>query len=225
MMRTLLGLVSVICVATVLSELAGLGLLWYRGQLTAATVADIRAILSGEYAGEVDGGDDGEGVDSVAAADVIEKRSMAVMGLSNRAQELDLLKAILDENARQLSEQQAEFELKQEAFETRLADLEETVNEEATEQTRAVLARMDAPDAVQNLMELDLQENLVLLKGMSDKKIAELLQQFLEGDQAQITRGHEIFEGLSRGDPANSLVEATAGELTQDVAAEAPPAN
>ena len=47
MIRSLLVLFCVFCVATTLSAIGGAGLLWFRGQLTPASLAEIRLILAG----------------------------------------------------------------------------------------------------------------------------------------------------------------------------------
>ena len=49
MIRSLMVVICIFCVATILSEVVGLGFLWYRGQLTSETIAEIRVILSGQY--------------------------------------------------------------------------------------------------------------------------------------------------------------------------------
>jgi hypothetical protein len=49
MIRTPIVVICIFCVATILSEVVGLGFLWYRGQLASETIAEIRVSLSGQY--------------------------------------------------------------------------------------------------------------------------------------------------------------------------------
>ena len=48
MIRTSLVVISVVCVATLLSEVLGLAFLWSRGQLTVDIINDIRLVLVGQ---------------------------------------------------------------------------------------------------------------------------------------------------------------------------------
>jgi len=215
MIRPLIVLICIFCVATIMSELVGVGFLWYRGQLTSEIVADIRDILSGQFRdpSETDPEDE---TSPLSTDDVMEQRTWKVMDLSNREKEMSILKTMVDENAVALSTRQEKFDNKKKLFEEQLETLNAKVVSEASEQARGILLKLPAADAVLNLMELDLEENIVLLKGMSEKKIAELLGEFLKGDQKQVKRGHEIFEALSRGEPAKSLLDQTKKQVTSD---------
>ena len=76
---------------------------------------------------------------------------------------------------------------------------------------------MSPDDAVENLMQLDLEENIVLLKGMPEKQIAKILQEFLKGKDEQLERGWQIFEAISRGEPSKKLIDAARQQLTQGI--------
>jgi hypothetical protein len=67
-------------------------------------------------------------------------------------------------------------------------------------------------------MQLPLDEDIVLMKGMPEKMIAKILKEFQatlitssdasgERKETPAERGRKIFEALSRGEPSRSLLE------------------
>ncbi|MCH7990024.1 MAG: hypothetical protein IID46_12855 [Planctomycetes bacterium] len=215
MIRSLIVVICIFCVATILSEFVGLGFLWYRGQLTPEIIAEIRVILSGQYH-DLSEGEQEEETFYPSSEDIVKQRSISIMDFNNREEELDSLKSLVDENAVRFSNQQEIFERNKIEFDKKLATLVEQIVSEGSEQARGVLVKLTSSDAVLYLMELDLQVNIVLLKGMPEKKIAEYQEEFLKGDQKQVKRGHEIFEALSRGEPKKSLIDQTQSQLTEE---------
>jgi hypothetical protein len=208
MMRSLVVVICIFCVATILSEVLGAGFLWYRGQLTSETVAEIRVILRGQYH-EFSEGEQEEEVFYPSSEDIVKQRSISIMNFNNREKELGIMKSLVEENATSFSKQQEDLERKEIEFVKKLKMLDEQAVSEGAEQARGILIKLAPSDAVFYLMEMDLQENIVLLKGMPEKKIAEYQEEFLKGDQKQVKRGHEIFEALSRGEPEKSLIDQT----------------
>ena len=92
------------------------------------------------------------------------------------------------------------------AFVTQLDTRLAAVTSTATEQARNILLAMSGTDAVAHLMELDLEENVVLLKGMPEKKIASILGAFSQGDIEQFKRGQDIFKAISVAGPASQII-------------------
>ena len=135
MIRPLMVLICIFCVATIMSELVGVGFLWYRGQLTSEIVTDIRDILSGQFrdSSETDPEDE---TSPLSTEDVIEQRTWKVMDLSNREKEMSILRNMVDENAVSLTKKQQEFDDKKKLFEEKLKALDEKVVSEASEQAR-----------------------------------------------------------------------------------------
>jgi hypothetical protein len=76
-------------------------------------------------------------------------------------------------------------------------------------------------------MQLPLDQDVVLMKGMPETTIAKILKEFqasgepsvVDGKDAPAERGRQIFEALSRGEPSRSLLE------TQRKAAQTEPVN
>lgn len=212
MIRKLMTFVGIVCVAAVITEAFAVGLLWYRGQLTPDTLTDVGRLLSGEEA-ESMSDDDAETVPPST-----EELAMAIvraqLDLDSRDQEAKLLMDMVEQGRVQLSEDRAAFLAEKKAFEERLAALEERWASEGTDQARRILKSQRPEDSYAQLAPLELDEAVMLLRGLPDKTIASILQQFARSnDEQQTRRGREIFEALSRGEPRRSLVDepTTAG--------------
>ena len=146
-MRTAGMIVAIVCVATVLSELLGLGFLWYRGQLTSASVADIRMVLTGDDGDSLDVDEAGE-QDQPSIEDVAEDRTTRILELSTREEELALLKSIVTGNRKDLITDQDGFKAQKKGFEEDLKALQKTAASEAMEQTRGILLALPPADAI-----------------------------------------------------------------------------
>jgi flagellar motility protein MotE (MotC chaperone) len=209
MIRSALVVLSVFCIATLLSELSALAFLWYRGQLTADVVSDVRSALSGQNQAQVDPVPDSEPV-RPSADEVTRNRSMRILDLSTRESELAVMKAMVTQKTNEVMAQKRSFEAQKQDFQAQLKAMSEQMNAEATEQTRGVLQAMSTPDAVESLMQLPLHSAVTLLKGLPEKTIAKIIQEFASDPEnpVRIERGHEIFEAIRRGEPNSSLVDA-----------------
>ncbi len=222
MMRTIVTVLGVVCAATLVTEGLALGLLWYRGQLNAESVAEITAILSGEEPGGTALADDEApppSTEEVANAIARER-----LELDTRDDEFRVLMKLVEDERRQLDEDLAVLESSKKKFEERLAELEKTLTSEGVDQARRILKAQRAEDAVAQLAPLEFEEAVILLRGLPDKTIAAILQQFAaSNDEQQRRRGLEIFEALSRGEPKRSVVDQAAGTGTEDAGGTAPP--
>jgi hypothetical protein len=215
MKRAILILISVICVVVMIAEAAGLGWLWLQGRLTNATLADLAAILSGR---ETDDGVDAAGADRIepSSSQVMQQRIARTFDLGVRETELGLLKSMVTEKRDALLADMNLFENQKREFEERLAAMQERLEGEASEQTRSVLAGLSPADSVAYLMGLDLEENVVLLKGMAPKAISSILKEFNQPESPDDVRqrGAAIFEALSQGTPDTELVDAARQDLS-----------
>jgi len=221
-MRSLLTVLCVFSVATLLSEGLGVAFLWYRGQLTGETLKEIRLVLSGEDQSAFGDVDELEN-DQPSVDDVVRDRSLRILGLISRENELSILRTMVDAKATSLSKQQEEFDRKAEEFDKRLEQLNADINSKAAKSSRGILLALPAADAVGNLMTLELPQNIVLLKGMPDKSVAKILREFFRVDETKYPgaakRGYEIFKGISDGEPLKKLIDDTNIQLS----AEGPP--
>jgi hypothetical protein len=214
MIRSLLVIFAVFCIATLLSEGLAVGYLWYRGQLNSEMLKDIRLVLSGETDAVFNKVEVAEPV-LPSREDVVATRSMRILDLTTREKELSILKGLITQKTAELLAQRQSFEKEQTEFNNQLKLLAEQMNGEAVDQTRGILAAMSPAEAVESLMQLELQEAVTVLKGMPEKTIAKILQEFEAdpADPSRIQRGHEIFEAISRGEPNSSIVRTAAEQF------------
>ena len=209
MLRSLLIVFGVFCVATVLSQCLGLILLWSRGQLTAETAERITAILRGTAEQEGSGSDE-LGPDQPTMQDVVEQRVLRTLDLGAREDELKLLKALVAEKRQSLLAEKTALEKQKREFEAQLQSLRADMNSEATEQARSVLLALRPDAAVSALMQLDSQANIRLLQGMPAKSIGKILTAFQGAGPDAQKRGAEVFKALSEGEPTRSVVDQLA---------------
>jgi len=204
-LRTLVLIFCCLCVAIVLSEVAGGLLLWQRGFLTAHHVKEIRLILTNESAAEEVETNVAKTAPLPSLQEVTQARAVKILDLERRESELATLKNMANENASGLDLEQESFRTQRKTFEADLAKLERQVTDAGTEQARGVLLALAPKDAVEKLMQLSAEEDVVLLKGMPEKSIAKILKEF-RGTPDQIERSRKVFEAISRAAPTSSLL-------------------
>jgi hypothetical protein len=88
---------------------------------------------------------------------------------------------------------------------------------------------MPPADAVERLMQVTLDEDVVLMREMPEPKIALILKEFAAVPEAGNTenragakeiqvrrqRGEEIFKRLTKGEPHDSMIRATLNQVQQ----------
>ncbi|QDU09520.1 hypothetical protein [Gimesia aquarii] len=215
MIRSLAIIVSVFCVATIMSELLGIGFLWFRGHLTADSMKDIRLIVTGQSLDDVAIIED---VPMSPSRDEITlKREMRILELASREDEIEMLKSSITQSSDSLKKDRLNFEEAKKEFEEELKLMKEQSKSTATKKTQSVLVALPPGDAVQYLMQLSTEENIELLKGMDGKFIAKLLKEFLVmPDPLVIKRGKEIFKQISQDERFRNLSEETLGKLSEN---------
>jgi hypothetical protein len=237
MMRTLWVIVSVSCVTVLLSEAAGVGLLWSQGLLNARRLREVRDVF-GPQERETATFDTEPQPALPSSQDVLRERSLRVLSLSSLETEVGLLKSMIENERNGQIAQRAEFQKDKVSFNTQLQQLAEKNIVEAREQSRSVLLALPAPDAVDRLMQLSVNEDVLLMREMPEAKIALLLKEFATQPEAGDTaaggrdaaaralRAKEIFERITKGEPRESIIRSALNTLQQaepDRAA-APPA-
>jgi hypothetical protein len=233
MIRKLWIILSACCFAAVLSESVGLGLLWSQGLLNAQRLREIRDLF-GPQEKESAAADSETQPVLPSSQDVLRERSLRVLSLSSLETEVGLLKNMLETERAGLSGQNAEFQRQKEAFQAQLLKLADENTVAAREQARAVLLALRAPEAVDRLMQLSVEEDVVLMREMPEAKIALLLKEFTtapEGAanpnatkeaQDRRTRAEQIFKRITDGQPRDSIIRSALGNL-QQVEGERPP--
>jgi flagellar motility protein MotE (MotC chaperone) len=213
MMRTLLTIFSVICVATVLTEALGLAYLTLNGQLNPDSVSEIRLVLAGGVRSGKDEADERRATPP-SSDDVMNDRVERVWDLFRRQQELAAIKNTVSTQASKVARSQQEFQKKRESFLAELQTISGELDSSSAEQSRGILTKLPPADAVQNLMALGLDQNVLLLKGMPDQTVATLLEQFRKStDPKTVERGEKIFAAITQGEPKRTVVTTGAGKL------------
>lgn len=208
-------MISVVCVATLLSEVLGLAFLWSRGQLTVDIINDIRLVLVGQDPDRFDLNEE-EKEDQLSSKDYVLHRTMQILELSARDEELDLLKTMITDNRKKLIDEQELFKKKKKDFEKELQRLQQANTSTATEQTRGTLIALSPSNAVETLLALTVDEDVLLMKGLPKKEIAKILKEFLNGNDEQKGRGQTIFKAISHGEPSKMLIDNSLQKLAED---------
>lgn len=201
------------CFCVALCAVTGFGLfyLWSNGLLSPEKISDVRQMLSkGEASDPKSLPDVDPPIPSLE--EVIEARARLSAEHQSRDRELSSMKALNHTWSLRLQTERQAFDTQQQAFEKRLQELDEKLTSEATEQSRAVLSAMAPKNAMEHLMSLSLEDDVVLLKGLSEKNISKILKEFkIEAQPAEAgsraERGAKIFEALARGNPQRALLD------------------
>ena len=229
MIRTLWIVLSVSCMAVIVSEMAGLGILWSRGFLTARRLREVRDVFEPQEKETIARDAEAQPV-LPSAQDVLRDRSMRVLSLNSLETDVGLLKAMLDSERTSLSAQNAAFQQQRAAFKAQLQQLTDETAVAAREQARGVLLALPPSEAVDRLMQLSVGEDVLLLREMPENKIALLLKQFVtvpEGETPAANaanakaiadrrqRAQEIFKSINNGEPRNSIIRSALTNLQQ----------
>ena len=208
MIRTTLTLVGVVCTAVVLTALAGAGYCWATGLVDAAAVERVRLALAPPEEQPEEEVAVPEEIAQVAKEEVVRERAMRILDLTARERELNLLKGLLEAKSAQLVETKRELERAQAGFQDTLDAAEAELLSEAAEQARGILLALQPAEAVAKLMTLETDEAIRLMKGLSEKSHAKILQEFKTVEQT--ARGDEIFQAIVRGRPQVDVVREAA---------------
>jgi len=215
MIRSVAIMISVFCVATIISELLGLSFLWFRGSLNADSIKDIRMIVTGQSLDDVELVEEETTLPS--RDEISLTRATRILELASREDEIDMLKSSITQSSDSLKKDRLAFEQAKQTFEADLKLLTEQSQNTATKKTQSVLVALPPGDAVQYLMQLSIEENIELLKGMDGKFIAKMLKEFLvAADPLVIKRGKEVFKEISQDEPFRSLSEEMVDKLSEN---------
>lgn len=219
MMRFLMIIIGCVCTTVVVSETTALVVLWQRGMISAHHLTEIKLVLMNRALDDESESERDRKPDYPSAQQVAQARAVKILNFDKRESELITLKGLADGNREGLESQQNQFLAQRKAFEDDLARIEASLTSTSTEQARGVLLALAPKDAVRQLMQLSLAEDVVLMKGMPEKTVAKILKEFHatapavenggERKEQPAERGRLIFEALSRGEPTRSLLQET----------------
>lgn len=209
MWRTLAALIGLFSFATILAEAMTVGYLVYEGRLSSDRVG---AILSGEpLASEVASAAPAAPVPT--AEEAANKRTLQTLELNARADNLQLLKDLLTKEADKLSKDRAAYEQARQDFEAELELVRTRAADEATEQARLVVKSLAPRDAITYLLALEESDALRIVKGLPERTVAKILQEFAAGTDEEQQRGRSLFEAIAAAQPEASLTDAAKAAL------------
>jgi len=211
LLRLTMVMISCVCIALVLAEGVAVGLMWKRGLLTSHNLREIRMVLANNPQQESSETESTKQVSQPSLAQVTQERAGRLFDFDKRENQLLAMKTMADDQSAELENRLREFRAQKKTFEDGLQTLQKSVTSQATEQARGVLLALPPRDAVEKLMNLSLAEDVLLLKGMSEKSIARILSEF-NGSPEQIDRGRKIFEAITRGEPARTFIKEESGK-------------
>lgn len=203
MVRMAFSALSAVAILTLLAEgLAG-GLLWSQGRLNPDAIREIRVILSDRNALAEEQTLENE-TPVVAIEDVIKSRAVRIHHLEERETEQKILSGLMADARGRIATEQESLLKSREQFEQEQKERIARKTSAGIEQARAILVASDTDLAVAQLTELSLDEAIILIEGMPEKTIAKLLAAFAAGDRAQVERGQQVFQAITRGDVAET---------------------
>jgi flagellar motility protein MotE (MotC chaperone) len=214
-------IIGCVCATVVVSETTALCVLWQRGMISAHHLREIQLILTNRTVDDKDDEEKDRTPEFLSARQLTQARAVKMLNFDKRESELVTLKEMADSKREDLEVQQKRFLAQRQAFEDELAKIEASLAATSTEQARGVLLALPPKDAVRQLMQLTLDENVIILKGMQEKSVAKILKEFQataapsgadfgnDRKETPAERGCRIFEALSRGEPTRSLLEQT----------------
>ena len=217
-MKYLFIMIGCLCSTIVAAELTGLFLLWRHGMISSHHLQEIKLVLTNRTASDEPEEEIEQKPQFPSAQEVAQARAVKVLNFDKRESELTTLKGMADAKREDLETLQKQIRSLRKAFEDELARIEASITSTGAEQARGVLLALPAKDAVQQLMQLSIDQDVVLMKGMPEKLIARILKEFQatlplppdangERKEPPAERGRMIFEALSRGEPSRALLE------------------
>jgi len=221
MIRTMFFVFSLVCVVLVLGAVAGTGFLWFSGKVDVDKVHEIYDLVLVEQMGDVE---DTPFVPQAGLDDVRDKRVERFLQEVRGETDLAVLKAQITSESELLQAQQKKHAAEVKAFREGLDQQLKASIADGMIRSRDVVTKLKPAEALPYLMQLDLQQNIVLMRELQDGIIADLLKAFAAGTADQQDRGYQIFTALTKGEPKQKLLQdaVDAAKLAAPAAAGAP---
>lgn len=207
MKRTFFMAVAVGSTVVMVAQLGTLAYLALTGVLTTERLWELQAVFEETPMHQgADGAIDNEG-NEFSIEELMRERVIRTFDLEDREREMDRLVKIVVERRDAILKEQQDLVARKAQLTKELEALKEREVSEATVLAQGVLLSVSPADAVRDLMQLPLDHNIALLKGLPVKSIGKILKEFHQGDDEYKKRGAEIFESLAQGDPTIRMIE------------------
>ncbi len=220
MFRILGMVISIFCTATVLTGVAALGFAWGQGNLTRESVENIVAILKGEPI-KVDEEVAEKQQEMPSYDDIVKARAAKILSISARENELAIFQQAIEDQTNSITSKRGKLEQVRETFYEELKKEQEKITSEAVVQARGILLKMEPESAVEKLLALDINDAVLLFKGMPEKDAARILDQFrqrINGKDpiARTKKAEDIYKAIYKGSPLIEPVQKSLQAMDDD---------
>jgi len=219
-------LFAAFCIATVLAQVAGLGVLWAKGHLSEEKRFNFLAALYGvdQQSLKEELEKKNQPVDSEQAAFDMVLQQRVKESLNLQLRETALEKGLLGLNTleTQLRIEKTRYAQLKKSFDTKLAELEESLQDEAileVQRTLEAIPPKQAKDQILRMLAEDkvsgdkkgMTDVVRILKAMALDKRRKVLSEFKANEEPE--KLHDILLQIRLGEPDVSLMRATREEL------------
>ncbi len=227
MKRILGGLVAYFmyfCVATVVAQIIMLGYFSTQVELTPETIRRMAQVAYGleEKPDDVPIPTNLAEPDQGSIAQVVEARAMKLRDMEFREQALQTLKAEIDLQQRQLTDEVATVDFAKEEFQKQLAEWQDAERTAAIDNAVGLIAGMKAPQAKAQIMQMwergEKDWVVSLFKSLPANSRKKIVAEFTQGDEPQDLS--EIIRLLREGVPEIRLAEEVSEVLNNGAANE-----
>lgn len=208
----ILRIVSVFCVATVLTQCLVLGVLAVRGNLDSDKVVKIVALTNGiDITGDrlQEMLDESQTREVPSFSEVLTRRAVAGLDMDLQRHAIDNYSEQVEAYLRELQEKTSRFDLRRDAFNARLDDLEKGQTDEGMRELQRTLEVLP-PDLAKTQLLMSFEEGEIdkvvnIVQAMNTDKRKKILSEF-QGP-AEEEKLAEILRRLGEGEPLKSLIE------------------
>lgn len=213
MKRTILMTLAVASTIVVVAQIGTLLYFSLTGVLTTESLWELQAV----FEEATSPGDNDEPIDNeeteFSIEELMRERVVRTFDLEDREREMETLVQMIVARRDAILKEKHDLVTRKAQFTKELQELKDREVSEATVLAQGVLLAVPPADAVRDLMQLPLDHNITLLKGMPVKSIGKILKEFNQGDDEFRKRGAEIFESLAQGDPTVRMIEEEIQEI------------
>lgn len=215
-MSKLLRWFGAICVATVITQLILFGYFGSRGTLNTDSVTKIIALVNGI---DITGNrlqqilDRERQVEQPDFNEILESRKLAGLDMDMRIRSMEWLR---NENASMLGslkEETQRFDERRDAFDKRLEEIQEGVQQEGVKQVQRTLQSLAADQAKDQLLRMYDDERIDdvvnIIQAMPTDKRKDILGEFVTPEEAD--KLHEILRRIGDATPTTTLIDQAGG--------------
>lgn len=217
-----LGLVlACVCIATLLTQGAGIALLWSNGTLTRQRIAKVLAVLYGieprPVAATATGGAASTDREQPSWEQIEQARVLKLRQIEMREQSLAAERLRMRDAQTQLEQNRLAFDRVKSSFEAKLLEDREGALAAGQESVRALLESMKPLQAKDQILRMyeggDVDKVVRIVAGMAPNKQAKIFAEFKSGKEPQVVA--EIIKAIRDGQPLVAEIDQTQQDLTQ----------